>query len=170
MTLSTILRTESRLTLDADTASDLMVPNPISLRAEANVVDAIHLFTEKGITAAPVIDDSGCPIGVISRSDLLIHQREHEKQRGGAYFHAPSFENVDATPKPSTTMNVADLMTPAVFAVSEDTPVHRVVSDMLGLHVHRLFVVDNDGTLVGIITTMDVLKHLKDREVGLQSC
>jgi predicted transcriptional regulator len=160
MTLSTILRAEVRLTLCADTASDLMVPNPISLRAEANVAEAMLLFTKKGITAAPVIDDSGHPIGVISRSDLLIH-RENEKQRGGAYFHASSFESVDATPKPSTTANVADLMTPAVFAVSEDTPVHRVVSDMLGLHVHRLFVVNQDGILVGVITTMDVLKQLK---------
>src|ERR1022692_4289340 len=164
MNLSTVLRTECRLTLDADTASDLMVPNPISLRAEANVAEAMLLFTEKGITAAPVIDDSGRPIGVISRSDLLIHQCEDEKQRGGAYFHSSSFENVDPVPKPSTTMTVADLMTPAVFAVTEDTPVHRVVSDMLGLRVHRLFVVDEGGALVGIITTMDVLKHLEMEE------
>ena len=91
LTLSTILRTEARLTLCADTASDLMVPNPISLRAEANVAEAMLLFTEKGITAAPVIDDSERPIGVISRSDLLIHQCEDQKQRGGAYFHASSF-------------------------------------------------------------------------------
>ena len=164
MNLSTVLRSECRLTLCADTASDLMVPNPISLRADASVAEAMRLFTDKGITAAPVIDDSGRPVGVISRSDLLIHQCEDQKERGGAYFHAPSFENVDATPKPSSTMNVADLMTPAVFAVSEDTPVHRVVSDMVGLHVHRLFVVDDDGTLLGIITTMDVLKHLKMEE------
>ena len=164
LTLSTILRTEARLTLDADTASDLMVPNPISLRAEANVAEAMLLFTEKGITAAPVIDDSGHPIGVISRSDLLIHQCEDQKQRGGAYFHASPFESVDVTPKPATTMNVADLMTPAVFAVAEDTPVHRVVSDMLGLRVHRLFVVDKDGTLVGIITAIDVLRHLKKED------
>ena len=170
MTLAPCLQTDAQITLEADAASDLMVPNPISLRAEASVAEALHLFTEKGIAAAPVIDDSGRPIGVISRSDLLIHQCEDEKKRGGAYFHALSFESFDATRKPSNTMNVADLMTPAVFSVSEDTPVHSVVSDMVGLHVHRLFVVDKDGTLVGIITTMDVLKHLKHRKVGLQSC
>jgi CBS domain-containing protein len=164
MTLSTILRTGARLTLHADTASDLMVPNPISIRAEASVAEAMLVFTKKGITAAPVIDDSGRPIGVISRSDLLVHQCEHEKQRCGAYFHSSSFESVDATPKLSTAMNVAYLMTPAVFAVSEDTPVHRVINDMIGLQVHRLFVVDEDGTLVGIITTMDVLKQLETEE------
>jgi CBS domain-containing protein len=154
MTLST-LPTETRLFLDADIASDLMVANPISLRGEATVGEAIRLFTEKGITAAPVIDDSGHPIGVVSRSDLLIHQAEAVKHRGEPL----ALDNFDATPR--TTVTVADLMTPAVFAVSEDTPVKRVVSDMLGLRVHRLFVVDKDGTLVGIITAIDVLRRLK---------
>lgn len=151
MSLSTTLQTEARLFVDADTAADLMVANPISLRGEATAAEAIRLFTEKGITAAPVIDDSGHPIGVVSRSDLLIHQAEADK-------HRPE------TPRdggPRALVTVADLMTPAVFAVCADTPVQQVVRDMLGLHVHRLFVVDKDGTLVGIITAIDVLKHLR---------
>ena len=36
MTLAPVLQTETRMTLQADTASELMVPNPISLRAEAS--------------------------------------------------------------------------------------------------------------------------------------
>ena len=52
-------------------------------------------------------------------------------------------------------------MTPAVFACAPDTPVQRVVSDMVGLHVHRLFVVDDDGILIGVISTMDVLRQLR---------
>ena len=110
-----------------------------------------------------MIDDAGRPIGVVSRSDLLVHQCEHEKHRGGPYFTAPSFESNDDA-KPATTLMVIDLMTPAIFAVSPDTPVERVVKDMIGLHVHRLFVVDDDGILVGVITTMDVLKHLRAEE------
>jgi CBS domain-containing protein len=137
-----------------------MIPNPISLRSEASAGEAMRLFTEKGITAAPVIDESGRPVGVVSRSDLLIHKCVQEKQHDGGYFRDGSIESVDNVPKPNSPMTVRDLMTPAVFAVSQDTPVSRVVSDMIGLRVHRLFVVAEDGTLVGIITTMDVLKHL----------
>jgi len=154
------LRTEAQLNLVAETASDLMVPNPISLRAEASAAEAMRLFTEEGITAAPVIDESGRPVGVISRSDLLIHKCVEQKQHDGEYFREASIESVDDVPKPMIPMTVQELMTPAVFAVSEDTPVSRVVSDMVGLRVHRLFVVAEDGILVGIITTMDVLKHL----------
>jgi CBS domain-containing protein len=155
--------------LAAQTAEDLMVPNPISIRAEAGVTEAMRLFTEKGITAAPVIDEAGHPIGVISRSDLLIHQCEHEKHtRGGhpEYFFAPTFRSEQMPPEAmnASTATVAEVMTPAIFAVSPDTPVSRVVSDMIGLHVHRLFVVDEDGVLVGVISTMDVLRRLHPAE------
>jgi len=168
MTMTVASRANAPLTLAARTAADLMVPNPISLRAEADVTEAMMLFTEKRVTAAPVIDEAGRPIGVISRSDVMIHQCEHEKYRTGhpEYFYEPTFgSELPSDEAPTRTVAlVADLMTPAVFAVSPDTPVQRVVSDMVGLHVHRLFVVDDDGILVGVITTMDVLKALKAEE------
>jgi CBS domain-containing protein len=158
-------RMNTPLTLQAQTAADLMVANPISIRAEAGVAEATALFTEKGIAAAPVIDEAGHPIGVVSRSDLLIHQREHDKHPGDRpeYFFAPTFESSVGTRegKGAGRTTVADLMTPAVFAVAPNTPVERIISDILGLHVHRLFVVDDDGILVGVISTMDILKRLR---------
>lgn len=163
--VSTMQKSERGLALRARVAADLMAPGPISIRAEASATEALTLFSEKGIHAAPVIDEAGRPIGVLSRSDLLVHQVQHAKYRAGGpeYFFEPTFES-DGKPAggrdPGAT-KVADLMTPAVFAVAPDTPVHRVVSDMVGLHVHRLFVVDEDGILVGVISTMDVLKFLK---------
>lgn len=167
MTQSAELRMEAPLVLHACTASDLMVSNPISMRAEAEAAEAMRLFTDKGITAAPVIDEAGRPIGVISRSDLLIHQCEHLKHRPEQpeYFFAPSFGSEEALgEEKKSEATVADMMTPAVFAVSPDTPVQRIVSDMVGLHVHRLFVVDENGILVGVISTMDVIKHLRMEE------
>ena len=52
-------------------------------------------------------------------------------------------------------------MTPVVFAVSSEVPARRVVGDMLGLKVHRVFVVDVGGVLVGVISALDVLRHLR---------
>ena len=164
--VSTMRRTEAPLTLRAEVAADLMAPDPISIRAAASACEAMALFTEKGIHAAPVIDEAGRPIGVLSRSDLLVHQVEHDKNRGGKpdYFYAPTFKTESEPGPKSTTSTAVDLMTPAVFAVSPDTPIKRVVSDMVGLHVHRLFVVDEAGVLVGVISTMDLLKNLKAKE------
>jgi CBS domain-containing protein len=48
-----------------------------------------------------------------------------------------------------------------VFSVAPDTPAAKVVSEMLALRVHRLFVVDGDGVLVGVISALDVMKRLR---------
>ena len=64
------------LTLTTATAADLMSPNPVSLRADATVREAIALFVERGFGAAPVIDHAGRPVGVVSRTDVLLHERE----------------------------------------------------------------------------------------------
>jgi CBS domain-containing protein len=169
MTATLELRTAPTLKLHAVTAGDLMAPNPISLRADANVHEALALLTDKGFSAAPVIDDAGRPIGVLSRSDLLVHDREKTDylMPSPAYFYEQELHTRRGKPKegfqienvdPTT---VRELMTPAIFAVSPTTPAAKVISDMIGLHVHRLFVVDEDGALVGVISTIDVLKRLR---------
>jgi CBS domain-containing protein len=55
---------------------------------------------------------------------------------------------------------VRDLMTPVVFSVHLEAPASKVVEEMLTLKVHRLFVVDEIGVLVGVITALDVLRHM----------
>jgi CBS-domain-containing membrane protein len=161
--VSTTDKTVKALVLRACVASDLMAPDPISIRSEASAADALLLFTEKGIHAAPVIDQAGRPIGVLSQSDLLVHQVEATKHRSTPeYYFEPDEDAEETAPdvKNAGATTVTALMTPAVFAVAPDTPMYRVVSDMIGLRVHRLFVVDGDGVLIGVISTMDVLKAL----------
>ena len=51
-------------------------------------------------------------------------------------------------------------MTPVVFSVRPETPARQVIEEMLHLRVHRLFVIDADGVLVGVIATSDILRHL----------
>ena len=51
-------------------------------------------------------------------------------------------------------------MTPVVFTVGLRTPAAKVVEQMVTLKVHRLFVVDDDLALVGVISALDVLRHL----------
>jgi CBS domain-containing protein len=66
---------------------------------------------------------------------------------------------VDPTP-------VADIMTPVVFAVPLDMNADQVVAYMLSLHVHQLFVVDPSGLLVGVISALDILRHMKKQARG----
>src|SRR5206468_2475387 len=126
--------------------------------------EALALLTDKGFSAAPVIDQAGRPVGVLSRTDLLVHEREqvepvkppetYERDELGRAVPAGfQVERVDEA-------LVRDIMTPAVFSVTPETPARTVVSQLLGLNVHRLFVVDGAGVLVGVISTVDVLRRL----------
>ena len=137
-----------RLSLQAEKASELMTPNPISISANAPVSEAITMLTERGFSAAPVIDEAGRPVGVVSQADLLVHQRERLR------LEPAETEGGDSTP-------VGDIMTPGVFSVAPDTSAVSVIEQLVELNVHRLFVVDRDGALVGVVTTLDLLRHLK---------
>jgi CBS domain-containing protein len=148
-------------------AKDLMSPNPMSVRRDATIREALELFTDRGFGAAPVIDEAGRPIGVVSRTDVLIHSREsvrHACTRDDTdwdMFPEPSWhEGYSIEVTDSTT--VGEIMTPAVFTVSLETPAREVVRRMLELKVHHLFVVDADLALVGVISPLDVLRHLEN--------
>src|SRR5262249_44509117 len=65
----------SPLTLPALTAADFMTPNPVSIRQDATPKQAAEILADRGFSAAPVIDAAGRPVGVVSRSDLMIHYR-----------------------------------------------------------------------------------------------
>jgi CBS domain-containing protein len=159
------LRAPSRLELWAETAADLMMANPMSIRDNITVREAAAALIDHGYTAAPVIDEAGRPVGVLSRTDILVHDRTASGHAPAYYDSAdlasakrlgPGFhvEEVDTT-------LVSDIMTPTVFSVSPDTCASKVIEDMLALKVHRLFVVDTDGTLVGTISALDVVRHLR---------
>jgi CBS domain-containing protein len=143
------------LVLRARTAADLMTPDPQSLRRDATVAEAAAFLSTRGFSAAPVIDEAGRPVGVVSRTDLL----HHHGQRAVRLLAAPlAMEGSGSEPDGRTP--VRDVMTPAVFCVHADTPAAKVVDKMLALNVRRLFVVDEAGVLVGVVSAFDVLRGL----------
>jgi CBS domain-containing protein len=55
---------------------------------------------------------------------------------------------------------VEDIMTNAIFALSPNTKLPDIIKKMLELDVHQLFVVNQDGLLVGVISTSDIMRVL----------
>lgn len=155
------------LQLRAATAADLMRDNPVSIPENAVIQEAITTLTDKGFSAAPVIDEAGRPVGVLSRTDILVHEREtggvrvatgqrdwEDLEANLGVHRGFQVRDVDRT-------RVRDMMTPAVFCVGPTTPAAEVVEELLRLGVHRLFVVDDNGVLVGVISASDILRRLR---------
>ncbi|HLJ97303.1 MAG TPA: CBS domain-containing protein [Gemmataceae bacterium] len=173
-----VTEVSDRLMLCADTAAALMTPDPLSIRADAAVREAVAYLTDKGFSAAPVIDGAGRPVGVLSRADIIVYDREkveylepvpesYERIRliapgGESLAEGFQVEKVDR-------VRVQDIMTPVVFSVTPDTPARKVIEEMRALKVHHLFVVGSDGVLVGVISTLDVLRYLRPEEPSLSA-
>jgi CBS domain-containing protein len=151
-----------------------MAPNPVSISAGASVKEAAAFLTDKGFSAVPVIDEAGRQVGVLSQSDIVVHDRE-----SGAYVsgNPEYYEKTDLSPPriirtdvlDSDLTQVRDIMTPIVFSVAPDTPAYKVIEDMLAHKVHRLFVVGTDSVLIGTISTIDVLRHLRPEQPVAES-
>jgi CBS domain-containing protein len=163
------------LMLKARTAADLMTANPVSLRESATAGEAAVFLTQRGISAAPVINVAGAPVGVLSQTDLVIHDLEKIDAAGARRLRrgerVPQSAEIRGerhgvrrdfpSEAPQDEDRVRDLMTPTVFTVRLEAPAAQVVEDMLALRVHRLFVVDDSGVLVGVVTATDILRRLQ---------
>jgi CBS domain-containing protein len=150
-----------------------MTPNPLSIQADATVAEAVAFLTDRGFSGAPVIDEAGRPVGVLSRADILAHDREtpHYVAAVPEYYVGrepdvtPTLASGEKLPdgfqveRPDAT-RVRDIMTPVVFSVAPEAPAAKVVENLVSLKVHRLFVVDQSGALVGVISALDVLRGL----------
>jgi CBS-domain-containing membrane protein len=171
MTKTTVPEVSCFLTLNAGFAADVMTANPLSICDQASVQEAVAFLLEKGISGAPVIDVAGRPVGVVTQTDLLVHEREKGK------YPSPYHDAIDPGAAASKHLReklaaakvdhslVRDVMTPIVFTVRQDTPVGKVIEDLLGLKVHRVFVVDDTGVLVGVVSALDVLRQLRYRRI-----
>jgi CBS domain-containing protein len=143
------------LVLDGKTAAEIMTPSLVSLPATATLEEAAALLTDKHLAAVPVLNSNGDAVGVLSRTDLVAHERAQANRL------APGRE-CKAKNGP---LQVQSIMTPVVIAVSPETPASTVVRTMLGLSIHRVFVTGIDGTLLGVVSSTDILRQLHGPQV-----
>mgnify|MGYP000863918107 CR=1 FL=1 len=57
------------------TAADLMTRNVVSIAENASLHEAVALMADRGYSGAPVINEAGRPVGVLTQSDVLTHDR-----------------------------------------------------------------------------------------------
>lgn len=157
---SRINRITPSVSLHAKTARELMTPGPLSIHEGASVQEAADFLYTKGISAAPVINEAGRPIGVISLMDLVWYQRDQcaRFRSQHEYFQLDTSAGTPVERKECCA--VIDIMTPAVFSVKGETPCHQVVEEMVRSKIHRLFVVDEQRILIGVISALDVMRDL----------
>jgi len=151
------------------TAKHIMNTKVLTAEPDWSVSRLAEFFMENCISGAPVESDTGTPIGVVSLTDIVHHETQSEKDNDWPHdYYLRTFnrqyarqeaEGFRIKAEPSTT--VRDIMTPVIFQVSEDTPVQQVAGMMIKNYIHRVIVL-RDEKVVGIISTPDMLKIIRD--------
>jgi CBS domain-containing protein len=151
-------------------AEDIMNPDVLTVASGMLVRDLALYLTEKEISGAPVVDEAGRPVGVVSVTDIVsvdrAGSRDIERQKSDGYY-VRAFENrynveeIRGLRVEPEDLTVGDIMTPIVISVTVDTPVSRIAQTMLNDHIHRVIVREGER-LVGIVTTFDMMRLLSE--------
>lgn len=151
--------TTATMTRRTNTARGLMTENPISINEHSTLQYAATFLAMRNISAAPVINDAGRPVGVLSRTDISRFSSgvPDAPQLLGDFINEAKKLN---DPTHQNSVSVRQAMTPVVLSVDLDASLADVCEKMLDRKVHRLFVIDGDGTLVGVISALDILRCL----------
>lgn len=149
------------------TASDLLNPEVVTVREDLTVADLAAFLVEHEISGAPVVDDRGHPVGVVSLVDIAAANTDEEGVGpdfyGSGWDEGPDDELGEVELGEDEELLVSDIMNPEIHAVAEDATVSEVASTLLAKHVHRLLVMRGDE-IVGIISTSDLLGLLIDED------
>jgi len=138
--------------------AEIMTREVLCVRQDLRVDDLVLLLVEHGISGVPVVNENGKPVGIVSRADLLWESYDEVEARSER-THGPGLNGDDSSRfRPGIT--VGEIMSSTAVTVSESTTIAEAAAVMARHGVHRAPVVDQNATVVGIVSAGDVLVWL----------
>ena len=113
-------------------AENGMIYDPVTIKPEATVKDALALMGEYHIGGVPVVDDAGKLVGIVTNRDLRFQKDMSRK--------------------------IAEVMTSKNIVTITNPEAEDVTDVLLRNKIEKLPVVDAQGHLVGLITYKDLTK------------
>ncbi|MFN0055996.1 MAG: HPP family protein [Planctomycetales bacterium] len=152
------------------TARDIMTERLVVLRETDTIQHAVNLFGDLHISGAPVVNDEGVAVGLLSMSDIIpavaarvgnssASPRPQTRDDEWAEIRA-LFNTGDTSQAAGANELVGTWMSRRLISAVEETSLVELSRLMCDGHWHRLTVVDAQGRLRGIISTMDILAAL----------
>ena len=131
------------------TAHDLMTEDPTTVSAHATLRRAVWLLQTLDVRHLPVVDEEGTLVGMLSDRDV----------RGLAFPEVLGAEYVGRV-QTALDARVSSVMSSDVVSVDLEADALEIVDLMLDQKIGAVPVVDADGTLVGIVSYVDILREM----------
>ncbi len=138
--------------------ADLMSRSIVAISPDAPLAQAIRLMIDHRVSGLPVIDAEGRAVGMLTEGDLLRRVETGTEGTAPGWFASFFFRGRLAEQYVQTHgRRVAEVMTPDVTCVEEDTPLAEVVALMQRKRIKRLPVVRGEK-VVGIVSRADLVR------------
>src|SRR4051812_13350514 len=118
------------------TAADVMTPNVITIAPETSVREIAELLYTRRISGAPVVDQEGHVLGIVSEGDLITHAAAIGEQRRSWWLNFFADASALAREYAKTHGRTArDVMSKDVMSVPETATLAEIAST---LERHRI--------------------------------
>jgi CBS-domain-containing membrane protein len=118
-------------------------------RRDLEATFLVDLMVRNRIGCVPIVEEPGRPVGMVTKLDLV----EQLLATGPEAPDRPSSRD----PMPRTANS---LMMPLAIALGEHATVAHAAALMASEDVHHIPIIDGSGRLIGIISTMDIVRWL----------
>jgi CBS domain-containing protein len=159
-------------------ASDVMQTTLINVFESMPANEVAHLLTDRRISGAPVVNEAGKVVGVISLFDLAARHPKHLDRApaspgpspltGKPHYYGEVWFDYDGAAEYFGAFyadddgfhgTAADLMSPTIIQVASTASLSEIVKVMLDEHVHRVLVTEGER-VVGIVSTLDIMRFV----------
>ena len=146
------------------TVADAMSRDPIVVRPETPLNEAIRLLAERRISGLPVVDDASQLVGIISETDLMWQETGVTPPPyimlldTVIYLKNPAQYERDLHKALGQT--VGEVMRRDPITISPDKLLKEAAQLMHDREVRRLPVVDAQGQVIGILTRGDIVRDM----------
>ncbi len=145
------------------TAGDVMTKDVVAVKKETSIRELAEIFTARKISCAPVVNDQGDLIGIVTETDLVEQDKSLHIPTVVSLFdwviYLESDKKFEKELKKMTGQTVGDIYTTEVETVAPSTPVSAVADIMSSRKIHAIPVVEGKK-VVGIIARIDMIRTM----------
>ena len=150
-------------------AEDVMVSTVITVGVNASIGEVAAILLNNHISAAPVVDEKGELVGIVSEGDLMRRPEIGTTKRHSWWLELISNKWASATKYiKSHSRKVADVMTRDLINAKPDTPLGDIAGLLERNQIKRVPIVER-GKLVGIVSRANILQALSSATRKLPS-
>ncbi len=124
------------------TAAEFMTCKPFSIGEGGTIKDALEFFGKTRVRVLPVVNEKNHVVGTVTLEDLgNIESKNAAKTLSEIFMHAP-------------------------LIVAEQTSLEAITELMMEKDDDHVFVTNNEGELVGVISGIDIVRKITELSMG----